>query len=120
MLISGGKTEDTQLPASIKSITGKKFSTLKNHEKGELILSILRIKRKDIYLVHDAARGMPIEFTVQLKERMQQLKEEGALVLYLTPDELINVQSIKKGRGLYESSTWCQLVDHYKGLLDIQ
>lgn len=119
MQITGGETVDNQLPTAIKAITGKKFSALKNHEKGELILSILRFKGKNIYLVHDAARGMPIEFTVQLKERMQRLKEEGALVLYLTPDELINVQSIKKGHGLYESTTWCQLVEHYKGLLDI-
>jgi hypothetical protein len=119
MQITGRENMDIRLPPAIKAITGKKFGALKNHEKGELILSILRLKGKTIYLVHDAARGMPIEFTVQLKERMHQLKEAGALVLYLTPDELINVQSIKKGHGLYESSTWCQLVDHYKGLLDI-
>lgn len=120
MQITGKKVVDSQLPAAVKSIGGRKFGRLKSHQKGDVLLAILGIKTKQIYLVHDAARGMPIEFTVQLKEKMQQLKDEGALVIYLTPDELINVQSIKKGHGLYESTTWCQLVDHYKGLLDIQ
>jgi len=117
---AGKAAEDFKLPSSMKSIAGKKYDRLKNHEKGEIILAILGMKLKGIYLVYNVASGMPIEFTVQLKERMQQLKTEGALVLYITPDELINVQSIKKGHGLYESSTWCQLVDHYKGLLDIR
>ncbi len=104
---------------NMKAISRKKFSRLKNHEKGEVMLAVLGIKVRDIYLVHDIARSMPIEFTVQLKEKLSALKEEGALVLYITPDELINVQSIKKGQKFYESATWCQLVDHYKGLLDI-
>ncbi len=104
----------------IKTIGRKKFSRLQNHEKGEVLLAVLEMKKKGIFLVHDAARGMPIEFTVQLKEKMEALKEEGALVLYLTPDELINVKSLKRGQKFYESATWCQLVDHYKGLLDIR
>jgi len=116
----GKEPVELRLSATIKAISWKKFSRLKNHEKGEIILAVLEMKRKEIYLVYDAARGMPIEFTVQLKEKMQQLKEEGAMVIYLTPDELINVQSIKKRHGLHESTTWCELVDHYKGLLDIQ
>jgi hypothetical protein len=105
---------------NMKPIGRKKFSRLQNHEKGEVLLAVLAMKGKGIYLVHDAARGMPIEFTVQLKEKMEALKEEGALVLYFTPDELINVKSLKKGQKFYESATWCQLVDHYKDLLDIQ
>lgn len=120
-LQSAGKgIGEFKIPPEMKAIAGKKYNRLKNHEKGEIILEILRMKLNGIYLVHNVARGMPIEFTVQLKEKMQQLKEEGALVLYITPDELINVQSIKKVHGLYESSTWCELVEHYKGLLDIR
>ncbi len=103
-----------------KAVIKKKFSKLKHHEKGGIMLAALGMIRSPIYLIHDIARGMPIEFTVQLKKTMDALKEEGTLVLYLTPDELINIQSIKKGQKVYESTTWCQLVDHYKGLLDIK
>jgi hypothetical protein len=102
-----------------KSIIKKKFSRLNNHEKGETLLAVMGMKNYHIYLVHDIARGMPIEFTVQLKDKLAALKEKDALVLYLTRDELINVKSIKKGQKFYESTTWCQLVDHYKRLLDI-
>ncbi len=116
------KTEDLHAtaPLDIKSILGKRFSRLSNPEKGEIILAILRMKQRRFYLIHDIARGMPIEFTIQLKERMEKLKDEGSLVIYLTPDEIINVKSIRKDRGFYESATWGQLVDHYKGLLDIK
>jgi ABC-type transport system involved in cytochrome c biogenesis ATPase subunit len=109
------KTSDLKMKASFR----KKISRLQAHEKGEIMLAVLGMKTQHICLLHDIARGMPIEFTIQLKEKLSALKEEGALVLYLTPDELINVKSIKKGQKFFESTTWCQLVDHYKGLLDI-
>lgn len=103
----------------IKSLAAKQFALLKSHEKGMAILALLESCRCGIYLVHDTARSMPIELTVQLKEAMEALSRDGALVLYLTPDELINVKSLEKGRGFYESTTWGQLVNHYKGLLGI-
>ncbi|MDQ1349942.1 MAG: transporter permease subunit [Acidobacteriota bacterium] len=113
------KTDNKKNEPKMKSIGWKKFSRLKTHERGEIMLVVLGLKAQQIYLVDDIARGMPIEFTVQLKQKLTALKEEEALVLYLTPDELINLKSIKKGQKFYESTTWCQLVDHYKGLLDI-
>ena len=118
--IRGKEAADSSTHMGLKSIEGKRFNRLKNHEKGEIILKVLRMNGTQIYLLHDIARGMPIEFTIQLKKRMDELKEEGALVIYLTPDELINLKSIKKGRGFYASTTWGQLVDHYKELLDIE
>lgn len=113
------KNNNKNYDLKIKPIARKKFSRLKNHEKGEAMLAVMGMKTQHIYLVHDIARGMPIEFTVQLKEKLAALKEEDSLVLYLTRDELINVKSIKKEQKFYESATWCQLVDHYKRLLDI-
>ena len=103
-----------------EAITRKKIGALKKHEKGEIILAIMEMKNKDIYLVNDAARGMPIEFAVRLKDDMVELKEKGALVLYLTNDDLITVKSIKKGYGIYDSPNWCNLVEYYKELLDIK
>lgn len=102
------------------SVTRKKIGMLKKHEKGEIILAIIGMKKKDIYLVNNAAGGMPIEFAVRLKDNMVALKERGALVLYLTNDDLITVKSVKKGYGIYDSPNWCDLVEYYKELLDIK
>lgn len=112
-----GSAKDTEITKSLGTLLGKRFSRLKIHEKGEVMLAVLRMNNKDIYLLYDTARGMPIEFTIQLKEQMDLLTKKGSLVVYLTHDELINVASIKK--GFHRSSTWVQLVDHYKGLLEI-
>jgi ABC-type transport system involved in cytochrome c biogenesis ATPase subunit len=105
----------TDILKELGPIAGKNFSRLKIHEKGEVMLAILRMTGKDLYLLYNTARGMPIEFTIQLKEQMETLIAQGALVIYLTHDELINVASIKK--GFHRSSTWGQLVDHYKHLM---
>jgi ABC-type transport system involved in cytochrome c biogenesis ATPase subunit len=112
-----GAVKHTAVLKEMGLLAGKRFSRLKIHEKGEVMLAVLRMQKKDVYLLYDTARGMPIEFTVQLKEQMEALKEQGSLVVYLTHDELINVTSIKK--GFHRSSTWGQLVDHYKELLEI-
>ena len=76
--------------------------------------------KREVYLVEDAALNMPIEFAVRLKEKMDQIAKEGALVLYLTSTDQVFDRSAEKGPGIYESTSWQQLVDHYKELHGIK
>jgi hypothetical protein len=105
---------------SLNSIMSKKIRAIKKIGKGNLVLAVLSMAEREVYLVEDAALNMPIEFAVRLKEKMDQMAKEGALVLYLTSTDQVFDRSAEKGPGIYESRSWQQLVDHYKELHGIK
>jgi ABC-type transport system involved in cytochrome c biogenesis ATPase subunit len=118
--VPAGEIDDIVKTYSLNSIMNKKIKALKKIQKGDLVLAVLSMAKRKVYLVEDAALNMPIEFAVRLKEKMDQTAKEGALVLYLTSTDQVFDRSAEKGPGIYVSSSWIQLVDHYKELHGIK
>lgn len=102
-----------ELPPEAK---GKKIGTLGKQTKGEILMAVLNMKPRQVYLIDDISRGMPINFAVRLKEKMEELRSSGALVIYLTTDDLLLVKYVKKNQSFYETTSWSELVDRYRGL----
>jgi hypothetical protein len=92
----------------------KRFKQLKKYEAGQIMLAILAMKKHSIYMINDAARGMSIDFAIHLKERMETLKEEGALVIFLTTDDILMMRSDRADTYFYETKAWSRVVDDYK------
>jgi ABC-type Na+ transport system ATPase subunit NatA len=118
--VPAGKVEDIVRTYSLNSILGKKIKSLKKMEKGNLELAIISMAKRRVYLVENAALNMPIEFAIRLKDKMEQKAKEGALVLYLTSTDQVFDRSSEKGPGIYESTSWKELVDHYRELYGIK
>jgi ABC-type transport system involved in cytochrome c biogenesis ATPase subunit len=118
--VPAGAIEDIVKTCSLNSIMNKKIKALKKIQKGDLVLAIFSMAKSEVYLVEDAALNMPIEFAVRLKDKMVQAAKGGALVLYLTSTDQVFDRSAEKGPGIYKSTSWIQLVDHYKELHDIK
>lgn len=118
--VPGSDVEAIAMNYSLNSIISKKISALKKIEKGSLVLAVLSMAKREVSLVEDAALNMPIEFAVRLKEKMDQMAKEGALVLYITSSDQVFDRSAEKGPGIYETTSWQQLVDHYKELHGIK
>ena len=118
--VPGSDVEAIVMNYSLNSIMSKKIRAIKKIGKGNLVLAVLSMTKREVYLVEDAALNMPIEFAVRLKEKMDQIAKEGALVLYLTSTDQVFDRSAEKGPGIYESTSWQQLVDHYKELHGIK
>jgi len=102
----------------IKNQVKKKFSQLDNRERGELLLALTPLKKEFTYLFHDIAAGMPVDFAIRFKEKMDDLKDQGSLVLYLTSDDAVRSKGLEKGQIFFETPTWCIVVDQYKTLED--
>ncbi len=100
----------------IAPLLNKTIGQLHKLERGELLLAVLGMKQKDIYLIYDIGRGMSIEFAARLKEKMEELQQKGALVVYLTTDDLLLVKSVKKDQSFFETTSWGELVERYSGL----
>ena len=92
----------------------KRFKKLKKHEAEQMMLAILSMKKYSVYVINDAARGMSIDFAIQLKEKMESLKQAGALVIFLTTDDILMMRSDKPDIYFYETNAWCRVVDDYK------
>lgn len=92
----------------------KKFKKLTKDELGQFILAVLNIKKYAVYLIHDIVLGMPEDFGVRLKDRMEELKDSGALVLFLTSDIFFLNRTSQPRQYFYESDAWAKVVDSLK------
>ena len=88
----------------------KRFSQLEIDEYGQVFLALLDMKTFDIYLINDITRAMFMDFAVKLDERMDQLCNDGALVLFLTTDAPLTVKKSKEGKYFYDYYSWRQKV----------
>jgi ABC-type Na+ transport system ATPase subunit NatA len=68
----------------------KKFSALEtDEEKGIILFEAAKLKKCGIYMIDDFARGMPSDFIKEFIKRLEELKHQGAAILYLTNDALM-------------------------------
>lgn len=72
----------------IKPISGKLFGKLGKREKFDALLGLTHAVKSDVYLIDDIAAGLPVPYAIKLKDRMTELKQEGALPIYLTTTEI--------------------------------
>jgi len=114
MNVPKSNKEDITARFNINLFKHKRFKQMKKHEAGHMMLAILTMKKHPVYVINDAARGMCIDFAIHLKERMETLKETGALVIFLTTDDILLMRSDKPDFYFYETNAWCRVVDDYK------
>lgn len=88
----------------------KRFSQLEIDEYGQVFLALLDMKTFDIYLINDITRALFMDFAVKLDERMDQLCNDGVLVLFLTTDAPLTVKKSKEGKYFYDYYSWRQKV----------
>jgi hypothetical protein len=102
----------------ITSIAGLKFNRLDEIRQIEIMLSFLQVRKRQNYLIYYITREMPIDCYFILKDVMEELSQQGALVLYLTRDRLI---SIPHSMGLdkdyidySELLRWSEVVENHR------
>jgi hypothetical protein len=118
--IAGKENEGVKIPAALKELSAVSIRELNKKERFLIILALLNIKGMDVYLVNNAARGLGIESAVHIKERMEKLKENGPLVIYLTDDVFIAVVKENETPMISDTPEWSRIVDYYKDFYNIQ
>jgi len=90
-----------------------KMSQLEDYQQGELLLAALQHKKREIYLIEDTAKGMPIEFNTRFLGAAEKLAQEGGMVLYLTTDDNLPTprRSIHNPVLLIKSEFWAKNVE---------
>lgn len=118
--IAGKENECVKIPAALKKLSAVSIRELNKKERFLIILALLNIKGMDVYLVNNAARGLGIKCAVHIKERMEKLKENGPLVIYLTDDVFIAVVKENETPMISDTPEWSRIVDYYKDFYNIQ
>jgi len=57
---------------------------LSQAEKFEILVGLVRVKRAWVYLVNDIDKDLSTIYSIQLKERIDELIAQGAAVIFLT------------------------------------
>lgn len=109
-----------RLSSNIREIAGKPVAKLYKEDKGKIILEIMGVEPTGLYIVDDAAGSMSIGFAVQLKDRMEELAEDGSTVVYFTSNPVFTAGPTTDSPVVFDTRQWCMLVDRYRELYDIQ
>jgi ABC-type Na+ transport system ATPase subunit NatA/ABC-type transport system involved in multi-copper enzyme maturation permease subunit len=76
--------------ADLEEIESKRFEQLPMKVRGKLLFAAAQLRRSDCYVFNDFARGMTIDFLVNMRDEFSRIKEETkAAIIYLTPDYLL-------------------------------
>jgi hypothetical protein len=110
-----------QVPAEIKeAITGqyqltpllrKSLHKLDLDQLGRVWLAILDIKPFDIYQMNNVTGGMTRDFAIKLKDRIDELWENNALVLFLFYDTFLQLKNGGPGKYFMEDHRWVRMLE---------
>lgn len=107
MLKIPGKGKKTILESpAVEPLAGKTFDKLTDIEKFDVLLSFLKIEKKQVYLIDDIATGLPTNLAIQLKDCMDNLAQKGSLVIYLTSTTNTGEDVALEEHYFYEGISW--------------
>ena len=72
----------------IKPLLEKRLGELEDDERFEAVCALLVFKKKDVYILDQVDKGLPTACTVKLKQRIDGLLQQGAVVIVLRPMNL--------------------------------
>jgi ABC-type Na+ transport system ATPase subunit NatA len=106
--ISEDDLEELLITLNLEEKRHKRLSELEEVEWRNILFSLARLKKSKNYIIWDFVRGMPLDFVLEFKKRVHQLKRKGCSILYLSDDVFFaseigeRIGFLKKGKLLLE------------------
>lgn len=106
--ISEEEYEEFKIKMNLDQLNCYRINDLEEVEKRRLLFSIVQLGKSNNYVIHDLAKGMPIDFILEFKENIRQLKHNGCSILYISDDVFFapeigdRIGFLKKGKLLLE------------------
>lgn len=108
MVIPEEEFEELFIKLDLEHVGCLKISELEEVQWRRILFSLVQLKRCSNYLIHDIAKGMPLDFILEFKKHLQMLKKEGGSILYFSDDVFFapeiadRIGFMKKGKLLLE------------------
>jgi ABC-type Na+ transport system ATPase subunit NatA len=106
--ISEDEFEELYITLDMEHIWRVKIGELEEAARRNILFALAQLKKSKNYLVHDFARGMPLDFNLEFKKNLARLKKQGCSILYLSDDVFFapeigdRIGFMKKGKLLLE------------------
>jgi len=101
----------------ISPISKEVIGKLSQAEKFEILVGLLRVKRDWVYLVNDIDKDLSTIYSIQLKERIDELIAQGAAVIFLT--SYTASKDVKNDTFFEKSDLWTFMVEENKKIIEI-
>lgn len=106
--ISEEMFEELYIKSNMESLIHKKISALTDLEWRKFLFSVVRLKKGKNFIFRDFVKGMPLDFTLEFKKSLREMKKELCSILYMGDDVFFALEIgdrigfIKKGKLLLE------------------
>lgn len=117
-LLYVSKRENAQLYLDLQldTLEARFFSQLTDAQKGRILMAAAVKKMSAVYMIHDLARGMPVDFVMEFIDLLNQVKEDGAAILYLSRDVLFASKIADRLTYLLTDPTLPKRIDTYQSM----
>jgi ABC-2 type transport system ATP-binding protein len=108
MNIPEDEFEELYIKLNLDTIHQKRISDLEEVEWRRILFSMVQLKKSKNYIFRDFARGMPLDFNIEFKRSVHQMRNNGCAILYLSNDVFFapeigdRIGFMKKGKLLLE------------------
>lgn len=106
--ISEDVFEELKIKMNLERFSKEKFNDLEESERRRLLFSVAQVVSCQNIVIHDLAKGMPVDFILEFKENIRRLKQNGISIFYISDDVFFapeigdRVGFVKKGKLLLE------------------
>ncbi len=114
MGISWSEAEKIYAALGLVKIEKKHFGELREADRGRVLFGLVRLKESKIYMIHDLAGGMPVDFAMEVIEGLKDCEEKQEIILYLTLDVLFAAKIADRLTYLVTDPTVPRRIDDYK------
>lgn len=98
----------------ISTIRNKTFSQLEDEDKSEILFHVLKMKKSEVYLVNDTCKWMPEAFVVKFSNLLDTYASKGAIIIYITTQQIPETLFEKGSSGFSKSLTWKSVVNEFR------
>lgn len=108
MDIPGDEFEELYIRLNLDAIHQKRISDLEEVEWRRILFSMAQLKKSKNYIIRNFAKGMPLDFKIEFKKGIGQLKKNGCSILYFSDDVFFapeigdRIGFLKQGKLLLE------------------
>lgn len=108
MSIPDDQFEEFKLKINLDRLNHKRIIDLTEGDRRQILFAAARLKECQNFVFYDFTKGMSIDFILEFKENLRQLKDKGCSILYICSDvffapEIGNrIGFMKKGKLLLE------------------
>lgn len=106
--ISAEELEEILIKFNLENHADKRLHELEEVDWRNILFALVQLKGCKNYIIRDFARGMPLDFNLEFKKHIQQMKQNGFSILYLSDDVFFapeigdRVGFLRKGKLLLE------------------